>query len=124
MDTLSVITLIVIALVILAVIIAFRKRISLTLKGLGFDLGVEAENYKPESTPAKPAQPAPPPAAPAQPAGVRAEGLEAAEDIYIEEGRTADSTGVGIEAKELKAKKGSILIGKGESGDPKANPPA
>jgi hypothetical protein len=124
MDTLSVIALIVIALIILAVIIAFRKKISLTLKAWGIDLGLQAENYKPEPAPAKPAQPAPPPPASPQPAGVRAEGLEAAQDIYIEEGRAADSTGVGIEAKELKAKKGSILIGKGESGGPKATPPA
>lgn len=123
MDTLSVVALIVIALIILAVIIAFRKKISLTLKAWGIDLGLQAENYKPEQTQTSPTPPIPPSLVPPQPAGVRAEGLEAAEDIYIEEGR-AGETGVGIEAKELKAKKGSILIGKGESGDPKANPPA
>lgn len=118
MDTLSVIALIIIALVILAVIIAFRKKISLTLKGLGFDVGVEAENYKPEPTQVKSPPPAPP-----QPTGVRVRDLESRKGgISIEEGRTHDPTGIGIDAENLKAED-DILIGPGESGDPKANPP-
>ncbi|MCK6628942.1 MAG: hypothetical protein L6R45_27655 [Anaerolineae bacterium] len=115
MDTLSVIALIIIALVILAVIIAFRQKVSLTLKGLGFDLGLSGEN----AAPRPPARPAAPP-----PAGVRAEKLEStAGDIVIEEGTAHNPSGIGIDARDLKAKK-DILIGKGESGDPKAPPPA
>lgn len=113
MDTLSVIALIVIALVILAVIIAFRQKISLTLKGLGFDLGLSGENPAPR----QPARPAAPP-----PAGVEVKGLEARKGgIVIEEGRS--QTGPGIKAEDLSAD-GDILIGKGQSGDPKAPPPA
>ena len=114
MDTLSVIALIVVALIILAVIIAFRHKISLTLKGWGFDFGVKAENPAPQP----PIQPPTPP-----PAGVRAEKLESTTgDIVIEEGITHNPSGTGIEARELKAKK-DILIGKGQSGGPKAPPP-
>ena len=114
MDTLSVIALIVVALVILAVIIAFRKKISLTLKAWGIDLGLEAENPVPRPL----TQPTIPP-----PAGVRVEKLESVTgDIVIEEGIAHNPSGTGIEAKDLKAQK-DLLIGKGESGDPKAGPP-
>lgn len=114
MDTLSVIALIVIALVILAVIIAFRQKISLTLKGLGFDLGLSGENPAPQP----PLQAITPPPA----AGVDVEGLKSRKGgIVIEEGRS--QTGPGIKARDVNAD-GDILIGKGESGDPKAPPPA
>lgn len=114
MDTLQIIALIVIALIILAVIIVFRESIALTLEAWGIRLGLKAKNRtaRPLSKPTPPA-----------PAGVRVEGFESGGDILIEEGRVHDPTGTGIEAKDLKAK-GGILIGKGESGGPKASPPA
>jgi hypothetical protein len=56
------------------------------------------------------------------PAGVDVKGLESRKGgISIEEGRS--QTGPGIKAEDLSAD-GDILIGKGESGDPKAPPPA
>ena len=58
MDTPSLIALIIIALVILAVIIAFRQKISLTLKAWGIDLGLKAENPAPQP-PVQPATSAP-----------------------------------------------------------------
>ena len=122
MDTLSVIALIIIALIILALIFAFRKKISLTLKGWGIDLGVEAENHKPEQNQVKPTPPAPP--APVQPAGMCLENIESTEGgVYAEGGHAHDPTGVGLEAKNVKAKD-DLIFGRSESGDPKANPPA
>jgi hypothetical protein len=121
MDTLSVIALIIIALIILAVIIAFRQKISLTLKAWGIDLGLKAENYQPDHPKDKPTQLAPPPP---QPAGTRLENIESTGGgIYAEGGHAHDPTGVGLEAKNVKAK-GDVIFGQGESGDPKANPPA
>ena len=120
MDTLSVIALIVIALVILAVIIAFRKKISLTLKAWGIDLGLAAENYQPDQAKVKPTPLAPPP----PPAGMRLENIEStAGGVYAEGGHAHDPSGVGLEAKNIKAP-GDVIFGQGESGDPKAPPPA
>jgi hypothetical protein len=53
---------------------------------------------------------------------VRVRDLESGKGISIEGGHTHDPKGVGIEAENLKAED-DILIGKGESGDPKAQPP-
>jgi len=116
METLQVIALIIVALVILAVVIAFRKRITLTLKSWGLDLSLEAENETSKAdTPAQPA---------ATPAGVRARQLKSKRGILIEEGAAHDPGGVGIDASELEAGD-DIIIGRGESGaPPKAPPPA
>lgn len=112
MDTLTVIALIVVALIILAIVIRFRQRLILGLRFFGIGLNVEAEDRT---------QPGPP----ATPAGVRVEDAESSEGgLLIEEGRTQDPGGTGVEVKRTKTKD-DIIIGKGESGDPKkAEPPA
>ncbi|MBN1992560.1 MAG: hypothetical protein JW953_07620 [Anaerolineae bacterium] len=111
MDTLQVIALIIIALVILAVIIAFRQRLGLSLKFLGLDVQVEAEN---EGRPPQ-AQTQPPP-----PAGVRVKDAKAtAGGLLIEEGQSAQGTGIDVEGVEVKD---DIVIGKGQSGSPKDRP--
>lgn len=116
MDILQLIALIVVALIVLAVIIAYRGKLKVALKFLGLDLDVEAENE-----PAPTQKTEEPPAAP--PAGVRARNLKSEKGILIEEGTAHDSAGTGIDAEGLEAGD-DILIGKGESGDPKVGPPA
>lgn len=122
MDTLQVIALIVVALVIVAVIIAFRKRLAISGKKGDMEFTLEAEN---ETRPgqSRPAKPAPVPVSPSQPAGVRVEDLKSGKGILIEGGTAHDPKGVGIEAKKLTADE-DIIIGPGQSGDPKAQPPA
>jgi hypothetical protein len=107
MDTLQVVALIVVALVIVAVIIAYRHKLALVLQIFGFKLDVQAEN---EAT-----------QAPVAPAGVSVTEAEStAGGLLVEEGRS--ETGPGVEVKQVKVKD-DIIIGKGESGSPKANPP-
>jgi len=109
-DTYQLIALIVIALIILAVIIAFRKKIVLALEFLGIKLNVEAEN-----------EPEQPPEPPAPPAGVSVEEVEAEGGLLVDEGHS--DTGPGVAVK--KSKFGDdVIIGKGHSGSPKADPPA
>jgi len=111
MDTTQLIALIIVALIVLAVIIAFRKRIALTLKAWGIDLTLEGEN-----------EDAPSMTSPA-PAGVEIEDVESTDGgLLIEEG--ISTSGPGIAARKVKTKD-DIIIGKGRSGDsPKAPPPA
>jgi hypothetical protein len=112
MDTLQVVALIVIALVILAVIIRYRRKLAFVLEFFGIKLDVRAEDQ------AGP-KPAPPP-----PAGVRARDLTSGEGgIYVEGGHAHHPGGIGADLANLDAK-GDIIIGKSESGDPKARPPA
>jgi hypothetical protein len=117
MDTLQVIALIVVALIVLAVIMAFRKRIVLTLKAWGLDLNLEAENESPA------AQTPPLAAAASGQAGVRVHETESTGGgLLIEEGRS--ETGPGIDVQGVKVKD-DLIIGKGQSGtSPKADPPA
>jgi hypothetical protein len=111
MDLLQVIALIIVALLILAMIVAYQKRLVVALKFLGINLGVEAENEAGQ----KPG---------VAPAGVRARQIKSTEGgILIEAGIAHDASGTGIEVAEFEAK-GDIIIGGGESGDPKGQPPA
>jgi len=116
-DTLQLIALIIVALIILAVIIAYRRKLKVALKFLGLDLDVEAENE-----PAPTQQTEEPPAAP--PAGVDIEGAKSSGGgIYVGSGRTADPAGTGVRITDADVA-GDIMVDEGESGDPKADPPA
>jgi hypothetical protein len=132
-DTLQVIALIVIALIVLAVVIAFRKKITLTLQAWGLNLNLEAENepaqpqaieqgsVKPDIGVEASAGELPAPAT--GPAGVRVRDAESSHGgLLIEEGLSA--TGPGVDVEQVKVKD-DIVIGKGQSGpDPKEPPPA
>jgi hypothetical protein len=119
MDNLQVIALIVVALVILAVIIAYRKKLAVILEFFGVKLNIEAENEPRQEVDSSAAGPL---AADSSPAGVRLKKAKTTGGVLIEEGRS--QTGSGIDVEDVEAGDEGIIIGKGESGSPKVDPPA
>ncbi len=109
MNTTQLIALTIAALIILALIIAFRKRIAVTLKAWGINLSLEGENETKNTA----APPDTPPDTP-PPAGVSVKDAKSTEGgLLIEEGSSATGTGVQVEGVEVKD---DIIIGKGKSG--------
>ena len=116
MDTLFVVALIVVVLLILAVIIAYRHKLAFVLDFFGIKLNVQAENEPANIETKSSATPSP--------AGVDIEGVKSSGGgLYVGSGRTADPAGTGVRIKDADVAD-DIIVDSGESGDPKAGPPA